>query len=224
MTPSLAIVIPVGPGDFAWQGLLPQLENADASEILLVLPSDSPSTAIPAHDDRLRVIASRAGRARLLNAGAQASHADWLWFLHADSRLESATLQGLHRFVAGDCTELGYFDLHFLDDGPRCTAINAFGAHLRSRWLGLPFGDQGFVMPRRAYEKLGGFDESLECGEDHALIWRARRMAIPIRALSAPLYTSARKYAERGWWRTTGQHLRMSWQQVRQYSKAGAQQ
>lgn len=224
MTPSLAIVIPVGPGDLAWHGLLPQLENADASEVLLVLPDGYANTAMPSHDDRLRVIASRAGRARQLNAGAQASHADWLWFLHADSRLQPATLHGLHRFVADDSTELGYFDLHFLDDGPRCTAINAFGAHLRSRWLGLPFGDQGFVMPRRVYEKLGGFDESLDCGEDHALIWRARQMGIRVRALSAPLYTSARKYAERGWWRTTSQHLRMSWQQARQYSKAGARQ
>lgn len=224
MTPSLAIVIPVGPGDFAWQGLLPQLDHANASEILLVLPSDYASAAIPPRDDRLRVVVSSTGRARQLNAGAQASDADWLWFLHADSRLGPATLQHLHRFIADDPSALGYFDLRFLDDGPRCTAINAFGADLRSRWLGLPFGDQGFVMPRRVYERLDGFNESLVCGEDHAMIWRARQLAIPVRALSAPLYTSARKYAERGWWRTTGEHLRMSWQQARQYSKTGARQ
>lgn len=223
MKPTLAIVIPIGPGDNAWHGLLPQLEQVPAKEIALVLPSDRPGDAVPLSNDRLLMVVSRAGRARQLNAGAKATESDWLWFLHADSRFDSGTIQALTTFLRDDPTALGYFNLRFLNDGPRRTAINAFGARLRSRWLGLPFGDQGFVMPRRVYDALGGFDESLSSGEDHAMIWQAGKQEIPLTALPATLYTSARKYSEQGWWRTTRKHLRLTWQQARLFSQSGVE-
>ena len=222
MKPTLAIVIPIGPGDNAWHGLLPQLEQVRAKEIALVLPSDRPGDPVPLTNERLLMVVSRAGRARQLNAGAKATESDWLWFLHADSRFDTGTITALNAFIGDNPTALGYFNLRFLDDGPRRTAINALGARLRSRWLGLPFGDQGFVMPRRVYDALGGFDESLSSGEDHAMIWQAGKRGIPLRALPATLYTSARKYSERGWWRTTREHLRQTWRQARLFSRSGA--
>lgn len=221
MAPSLAIVVPIGPGDNAWHGLLPQLERVQAREIALVLPSDGHGDAMPLSNERLLVVVSPAGRARQLNAGARATESDWLWFLHADSRLDVCTVAALDALVLEDPDALGYFNLRFLPDGPRWTAINALGAKLRSRWLGLPFGDQGFVMPRRAFEALGGFDESIRGGEDHALVWKARHQRLPLRALPADLYTSARKYSERGWWRTTREHLGLTWRQARVFSRAG---
>jgi GT2 family glycosyltransferase len=222
MAPSLAIVVPIGPGDNAWHGLLPQLDQVQAREIALVLPSDGHGEAMPLSSKRLLVVVSPAGRARQLNAGARATDSDWLWFLHADSRLDDRTVAALDALVLEDPIALGYFNLRFLPDGPRWTAINALGARLRSRWLGLPFGDQGFVMPRRVFEALGGFDESIRSGEDHALVWRARRQGVDLRALPADLYTSARKYSERGWWRTTREHLGLTWRQARRFSRAGA--
>ena len=57
-------------------------------------------------------------------------------------------------------------------------AINAFGAHLRSRWFGMPFGDQGFLAPRTTFETLGGFDETVGRGEDHAFVWTARHAGV----------------------------------------------
>jgi GT2 family glycosyltransferase len=221
MRPSLAIVVPIGPGDNAWHGLLPQLEPVPAREIALVLPNDGQGDAVPLTNERMLVVVSPAGRARQLNAGARATDSDWLWFLHADSRLDGGTIQALEAFLLKDPAALGYFNLRFLGDGPRWTAINALGARLRSRWLGLPFGDQGFVMPRGIYESLGGFDESLSSGEDHALIWHARHRGYPLSALPANLYTSARKYSERGWWRTTREHLCLTWRQARTFSQAG---
>ena len=222
MTPTLAIVVPIGPGDNAWHGLLPQLENVLAKEIALVLPGDGQGEAIPFSDERFLFVVSPTGRARQLNAGARATYADWLWFLHADSRFDAGAAAALAAFIDLDPDALGYFDLRFLRDGPRRTAINAFGAHLRSRWLGLPFGDQGFVMPRRLYDALGGFDERLASGEDHALIWRARQQGIALRQLPASLFTSARKYSEQGWWRTTRNHLRLTWRQARAFSRTGS--
>ena len=218
MSSRLAIVVPAGPGDHAWLGLLPQLGAVHAREIALVLPVGGPAitAALPGN---VAVLRSAVGRARQLNAGAAATGADWLWFVHADSRLTPATIEALHRFVAADADAMGYFDLRFLGDGPRLTVLNTIGAQLRSRWLGLPFGDQGLLMPRRVFAALGGFDPGVRGGEDHALVWAARRAGVPLTALRAPIYTSARQYAQRGWWATTARHLRLTCTQAWRYSR-----
>lgn len=218
MGSSLAIVIPAGPGDRAWEALLPQLDAARAREVVLVLAQfeDEVVDHLPAN---VTLVRSAAGRARQLNAGAARTDADWLWFLHADSRIVAATLDALHRFVEADASAIGYFDLRFLRDGPRLMFLNTLGAHVRSRLLGMPFGDQGLLMPRRVYDAIGGFGEHIGVGEDHAAIWAARALDIPLRALRAPLYTSARKYAQRGWWTTTRQHLRSTVEQARRFSR-----
>lgn len=222
MSPSLAIVVPAGPGDEAWRELLPQLDLAGAQEVALVLTrSDADADADVVEDllPNVTLVHSTAGRARQLNTGAAATSADWLWFLHADSRVAVTALDALHRFVRTDKEAIGYFDLRFLDDGPRLMALNTIGAHLRSRWLGLPFGDQGFLMPRRVFDAVGGFDEHLIGGEDHALVWMARSLDIPLRPVRAPLHTSARKYARYGWWAITREHLRLTVAQARMFSR-----
>lgn len=217
MLDRLSIVIPAGPGDDAWHGLLPQLESIPVREIVLVRPDDDDPISI-ALPTRMRELRSRVGRAVQLNVGAAASSGGWLWFLHADSRLAPATTAALQRFMKRDRAAIGYFDLRFLDDGPTLTAINTFGTWWRSRLFHMPFGDQGFVMPRRVFDALGGYDESLASGEDHALIWAARRAGVGIKPLRASIHTSGRKYAQRGWWKTTRQHLALTWTQARRFS------
>jgi GT2 family glycosyltransferase len=101
-------------------------------------------------------------------------------------------------------------------------ALNAGGAWLRSRWLGLPFVEQGLVLPRGIFAALGGFDTTLAHGEDHDLVWRARRGGLRLRPLRAPLYTSARRYAACGWLRTTTEHLAMTAQQAWRFSRPAA--
>lgn len=220
MASRLAIVVPAGPGERAWHGLLPQLRAAAAHEVVVVLPHGEPvaSVALP---DNTSIVRSEVGRARQLNAGAACTSAEWLWFVHADSRVTAATIRELHRFIASDGAAIGYFDLRFLGDGPRLTLLNTVGAHLRSRWLGLPFGDQGLLMPRRIFDEIGGFDGRHAGGEDHALVWSARRHGVPLQALRAPIYTSARKYAQGGWWATTTRHLHLTWTQARRFSRMG---
>ncbi len=216
--PTLAIVIPVGPGDHAWRELLPELQDIQAEQIVLAFAQgDASNQQYPVHG--ATVIVAPVGRAQQLNAGAAATHASWIWFVHADSRMTPNTLSRLRQFTARTQTAIGYFDLRFHDDGPRLVHLNEWGAWLRSRVLGLPFGDQGLLMPRSVFDALGGFDRLLDGGEDHALVWKARRAGIPLRAIGAPLLTSARKYARQGWLRTTARHLTLTWRQARVFSK-----
>lgn len=164
-------------------------------------------------------VRSPAGRSLQQNAGAAAADGDWLWFLHADAALTEETLPALARFMAADVSALGYFDLHFLGDGPALMWLNSAGVWLRSHCLRLPFGDQGFVMPRMLFNTVGGFDPAITRGEDHQLVWRVRRAGVPVLAVGAPLYTSARRYAARGWIATTRRHLIETWRQAWRFAR-----
>lgn len=215
----VSIVLPVGPGDRAWPPLHALLrEQAAAAELLPVFAEGDPQ---PVPADALR---AATGRACQQNAGARAARRKWLWFVHADTRFTPDTLPALRAFLQRDESALGWFRLRFDDDGPRplrwTMRANATGANWRSRRLGLPFGDQALVLPRLEFDRLDGFDPHLAHGEDHALVWRARRAGLPLREIDAAVITSARKYAERGWLRTTLRHLRLTadqaWREARQ--------
>ncbi len=212
----IAIVIPVGPGDDAWRGLLPLLDPLpSATEVVLsMVAGDRQST--DSSDHAVWLIHGPAGRARQQNAGAAATTRPWLWFLHADSRFGPDALQAIS--AHGDAPMLGFFDLRF-HDGGWPMQLNAFGCRLRSRLLGLPFGDQGLLLPRVEFDRLGGFDACLDAGEDHALVWAARRAGLRLQPLRAALSTSARKYRERGWLRTTAQHLWLTCRQARRFAR-----
>lgn len=221
---TLSVVIPVGPGETAWRELLQDLARltSDAEILLVAARGEVPLTPppLPAGAPAPRWLEAPAGRAQQQNAGAAAATGELLWFLHADSRVPPATLAAARAFAGR--AALGYFELRFRDDGPALARLNAFGARLRSRWLGLPFGDQGFLLPRRLFEALGGFDESLSAGEDHALVWTARKAGIPLAPLAAPIHSSARRYAERGWLRTTLRHAWLTIAQARRYAALAA--
>ena len=218
----LSIVIPAGPGDRDWAALLDDLPAGDDIERLLVLAEGDPLAGPPSGT---RVLAAPAGRARQINTGLAAARSGTVWVLHADSRIDARTLaaarQAAAGFARGDAPALCWFDLAF-HDGPAAMAINAFGANLRSRWFGLPFGDQGFLAPRWLFESLGGFDPAVGRGEDHAFVHAVRRAGLPFRHLPGRVATSARRYIERGWWQTTREHLVLTWQQRRAFSRGEA--
>ena len=214
---SLSVIVPVASGETEWQALLSQLTALPAGSEVIVVRADDESWPAPASWPtrvRYRECRCEAGRARQQNHGAGVASGRWLWFLHADSRLRPDCLLELQRFLSEGNDALGWFQLAFRKDGPRWTALNAIGANLRASWLGLPFGDQGLVLPRRCFQDLHGFDEQARYGEDHLLVWAAHRAGLPLRRIPATLETSARKYAQQGWLRTTLRHGRLTMAQA----------
>ena len=223
---TLSVIVPVAADETTWHALLNQLASGlpAGCEVITVHAETRPATDFAwTAQCELRQLASPSGRARQQNLGAHAARGQWLWFLHADSQLEPATLPALWRFLQRSDDALGYFDLCFNHDGPAAAGLNAWGANRRSHWLKMPFGDQGLLMPARRFASLGGFDESARYGEDHLLVWTARRSGVPILPVGATLQTSARKYARHGWLRTTVKHLRLTliqaWPQWRQWQR-----
>jgi len=158
-----------------------------------------------------RAVKGTSGRGRQLNRAAAVAAGEWLWFVHADSLPNEEAFRGVERFIAvpgrpGQSPRLGYCSLKFSADGPALSALNSIGANLRSHWLKLPYGDQGLCIRQRDFHALGGFREDLQRGEDLDLVVRARKIGMSIEKVDGRMETSARRYRQNGWLRTTVAH------------------
>ncbi len=196
MPPSLSIVIPAAPVEPALPRLLEALAAQDDGDLSIE-------------------VARGASRAEALNQGTHRATGAHVWWLHADTRLLGGELAALRASLARAPDALHWFDLAYDRDGPWLTQLNARGANRRSRWLGAPYGDQGLCLSRAAFMRVGGFPEDAAYGEDHLFVWRCRRAGIRLHPVGIPLHTSARRYRDEGWARTTA---RFAW---RFFAQAG---
>ena len=206
----LSVIIPLARGEQAWQDLLPDLAALPAdSEVILALPHDASSLDIPAIHSAfiIRQVREGSGRAQQMNAAAHAAQGAQLWFLHADSRLHPETIPALLRRLGEYPDWLLYADLVFSSDASPLMRLNEIGVWFRSHALGIPFGDQGLCIRKKTFYELGGYPENVAYGEDHVFVWRVRQRGIRLRPMGACITTSARKYREHGWLKTSLLHI-----------------
>lgn len=153
-----------------------------------------------------RIAVAEGGRGPQLAEGARVALGDWLLFLHADT-LPPPDWPALIRDFAetpGARGRAGYFRLA-LDDkaNPAARRVERFVAW-RSRLLGLPYGDQGLLVARAAYEAAGGFPP-LPLMEDVALVRGIGRRRLV--ALDGAAVTSAARYRRDGYLRRGARNL-----------------
>ena len=207
--PRLAIVVPVLDEAQALPTLLQALQPLRARGCELIVADGgsrdgTPALAAPWAD---AVLAAPRGRARQMNAGAAASTAPVLLFLHADTLLppEADTLL-LQALAAG--RSWGRFDVH-IDGRPRMLRVVAALMNLRSRMSGIATGDQAMFATREAFDRVGGFPEQ-PLMEDIELSRRLKRLGPPA-CLRARVRTSGRRWEQRGVWRTIVLMWRLRW-------------
>lgn len=141
------------------------------------------------------VIATEPGRGTQLAAAARVGSAPVLCVLHADVRLPPRTLAAIDAYAAQPASSAMAFSLAI--DGPdRRLAIIAAGANLRSRMLGLPYGDQGLLLTRAMYDTVGGF-ESIPIMEDVAIA-RALSRTVGMAISPERVVVSARRWRRVG--------------------------
>lgn len=184
----VSIIIPAAQGERAHEQLLGDLKHLD-NEI---------------------IISSEGSRAKSLNAGAAKACNPFLWFLHADSRVSAENLADLEQALSRRSNALHYFDLAYEEGG--LATLNAWGANIRSRLCGLPYGDQGFCISKTLFEKIGGYPENVSYGEDLLFVRKAKCRGIRLNRISSKLITSARKYEQQGWLKLT---VLRQWQMVK---------
>jgi len=145
------------------------------------------------------------GRARQLNLGARAARGEILLFLHVDSRLDDplALRTSLDFFeqqqIQSPSGEVaGRFPLRFLR-GTRGSETSFFFYEQKTRLdrPGCTHGDQGFLMAREFFFRIGPFDETLAVLEDTRLAERIRRQGSWV-LLPGELRTSARRFETEG--------------------------
>jgi rSAM/selenodomain-associated transferase 2 len=144
-----------------------------------------------------RIVIAPRGRGTQLAAGAAAASGDWLLFLHADCRLMPGWDEAVAAFVAapGAPGRAGYFAWALDDGSPAARRLEHIVAW-RCRVFALPYGDQGLLIARALYERVGGF-AALPLMEDVDLVRRlGRRRLTP---LGMPACASARRYREEGY-------------------------
>jgi len=140
---------------------------------------------------------NRKGRAVQMHQGALASTGDLLLFLHADTRLPQnwQTLM-LHTWNGNSPRPAASAFLIKYDRSDWPYPLIQWSANVRSRWTGIPHGDQAITMLRETYFACGGFPE-VPLMEEYLLFQQLRPFG-SVRWLSSHVVTSSRRYASYG--------------------------
>lgn len=196
----LSVVIPTLNAGDVLKPLLNAIARVRASlpcEMIVVDGGSSDNTYFVASQGEAIFVEAQRGRGRQLSAGAEAAAGDWLLFLHADTSLEVNWVSAILDFIADPANQerAGYFRLA-LDDSSRAARILERIVAWRSRFFGLPYGDQGLLISRELYDKLGGY-KRVPLMEDVDIVRRiGPRRLVP---LAATAMTSAAKYRRDGY-------------------------
>ncbi len=212
--------------------VIPTLEEASRLPLLLadlqrwpgeleVIVSDAGSR------DQTRAVAQLAGatvhecpnsgRGPQLRWGVGHSSHAWVLVLHADSRLPDTWHHRVGAILSRPEAHqnVWYFDFKVEVQGRPMLWLLERMVNLRSRWLQRPYGDQGLLIQRQLYERVGGY-RPLALMEDLDLVERLGQIA-PLRSLNCALLTSGVRWQKRNVlvqaWRNA--RLRWLWRQGR---------
>lgn len=190
----LSIIVPVRGEEPAVAARFARLAADPTAELVVADGGGDPATADAFRAIGARVLSGGGTRGARLGLAAAEARGDALLFLHSDSQPPEGALDAVRRALAAGAAA-GAFSLAYRDAGPALRWIAAW-ANLRSRWLKLPFGDQGIFCARDAYDRAGGFRDLPVC-DDLDLVRRLRRAGRFV-ILPEKTTTSPRRYRDRG--------------------------
>lgn len=206
--PEVSLVIPTLNEEQNLQRLLPELfALTPRPEIVVSDGGSNDNTAAVARQLGAHLVYGARGRGPQLNLGADSASGKVLLFLHADSRLPAESYrQFLHTLQ--DCPEMdgGAFRFSLADSSGFWPRLYENGVRCRNRLFHLPYGDQGFFLRRNSWNGQTRFApwplmEDVEW-------WERLRRTHCLRILPWPLVTSARRFEQRGYFRSALRNIR----------------
>lgn len=199
-----SIVIPTLNAGESLARLLPCLAS-QAGEIIVSDGGSMDDTRAIALSHGAVLVEGPAGRGPQLARGAAAAAGDWLLFLHADLVPGDGWADAMHAHIAASdgVDRAAAFRFALDDPAPQARRVERL-ANWRARRLALPYGDQGLLISRGLYDRIGGY-RPLPLMEDVDIVRRLGRRRLVL--LDAPLVSSARRYRRDGWWARPARNL-----------------
>lgn len=203
MPAPISVVIPtLNAADALPECLGALMEGLHAGLIRDLIISDGGSADLTleiAEEAGARIVTGAPSRGGQLRRGCAETGGDWILILHADTVLQPGWAEAVSAHLTRRTPAA--FRLAFRARGIAPKWVSGW-ANLRSRIFGLPYGDQGLLVPRDAYHAAGGYpDQPLM--EDVELARRLPRITL----LETRAFTSAERYERAGWLRRGSRNL-----------------
>jgi rSAM/selenodomain-associated transferase 2/rSAM/selenodomain-associated transferase 1 len=177
-----------------------------ADEVIVADGGSTDATVQVAAMAGARVVTpSGVGRAAQMNAGAAATTADVLVFLHADTVLSADFASQAAAALERADVVAGGFDFAIRERRGWREAIAEPVGRARARITSFPYGDQGLFMRRGVFEALGRYPE-IPVMEDWELMRRLKRIGRVV-VVRSPAWTSPRAWREHGLLKPTAVNL-----------------
>ncbi|KGG23197.1 Glycosyltransferase [Prochlorococcus marinus str. SS51] len=152
------------------------------------------STTLVAKIGGAKVIAmTNKNRGEQLHTGAMSANGNWLFFLHADSRLKYNWKSKIINLISNPLSKqyAWYFNFKTEKKG-FIWFILELAVYIRSNLFNSPYGDQGLLLSKELYSRIGGYKE-IPIMEDLDLITRLKQITT-LRSLGSGIETNSRKY------------------------------
>ena len=176
------------------RSLFEGIENNLITELIISDGGSTDNTKKIANEVGAILVEGSCSRGLQISKGIEKSQGDWILILHADTSLSLDWSVKLLQKI--DKNFAHYFKLKFKSKS-LFARILEYWAQIRSRFLDLPYGDQGFLIHRDLLYTVGGFPK-IPIMEDLAL---ADKLKGKIKLLDIVAHTSAEKYHNNGWLR-----------------------
>lgn len=191
--PDVSIVIPVYNEEATIGAVLDCLSVFRSAEVIVVDGGSTDRTAEIAAG-RARLIRAKCGRAKQMNAGAEAARGDVLLFLHADVRLAPSALDQIRQAVSDAGVAGGNLDIRY-EGGDLAASVFTRVNRWRRRF-GIFYGDSGIFCRRHVFQSLDGY-RPWPIMEDYEFARRLSR-AGKLALLDEPIWVSDRRWRRAG--------------------------
>jgi glycosyltransferase involved in cell wall biosynthesis len=166
-----------------FDGLIGAAVRGVVREVIVADGGSSDATLMIADAAGAHIVHSKANRGGQMIEGARIARSDWLLFLHPETALEPGWDVEAESFLAQAQMErprAAVFRFALEDFGGEARRAE-FLANARAALFALPYGDQGLLIPKRLYTRLGGY-RALADMEDADLVRRiGRRRLVALR-------------------------------------------